>query len=86
MAITHDKILVGNVFPTSLIRRSCTVEVRSMQDLIAALEGRELVSFWGHTNTLGAVKAKFGIDLTPKAERPAVSLTEIRRASCRERV
>lgn len=75
MAITHDKILVGNIFPTSLIRRSCTVEVKTMQDLISALEGRQLVSFWGHQNTLEAVKAKFGLDLTPRTARPAVSLT-----------
>ena len=75
MGITRDKILVGNIFPTSLIRRSCMVEVKTMQDLINALEGRQLVSFWGHTNTLGAVKAKFGLDLTPRTERPAVSLT-----------
>ena len=45
MGITRDKILVGNIFPTSLIRRSCTVEVKTMQDLISALEGRQLASF-----------------------------------------
>ena len=74
MGITHDKVLVGNIFPTSLIRRSCKVEVKTMQDLISALEGRQLVSFWGHANTLAAVQARFGLDLRPVTERPAVTL------------
>lgn len=76
MGITHSKILVGNIFPTSLIRRSCTVEVKTMQALKDALEGREIVSFWGHANTLAAVQSRFGLDLRPATERPAVTLDD----------
>ena len=73
------KILVGNTFPTTLIRRKAVIQPISIESLAAhcqavARKGR-LKSFWGHANTLKVVSEKVGADLTPKTERPAIGLT-----------
>lgn len=68
-------ILIGNTFPLTLARRKFTVEPVSMETLQEAVKGKEIVSFWGHANTLTAASAVSGIDLTPAVERPVLSLS-----------
>ena len=68
------KILIGNSFSLTLIRRS---EVRivecSLGELQAAVRaGAEVYSFWGHANTLAAAERVVGFSLRPKTERPAL--------------
>ena len=72
-----NRILVGNTVPTSLIRREVRIGPVEMEQLRTALmhAGDEVYSFWGHRNTLQAAKELLDYDLTPKTERPAISLT-----------
>ena len=69
-------LLIGNSFPLSLVRRKVVIEVLSRDALLEVMGGKKLASFWGHANTLKAVNAWLGIDLTPKTERPALCLSE----------
>lgn len=75
MKSAANKILVGNSFPLSLIRRRVTIEPRGIADLLRRLRGKDIVSFWGHRNTLAAINGQLGVDLTPAVERPALSLS-----------
>ena len=69
------KLLVGNIFPTSLIRRSVRIDPVTESDATHYLDIADSVhSFWGHTNTLNTVNKKFGFDFSPKTDRPAVTL------------
>ena len=69
------KLLIGNSFPLTLIRRSVNISPRPLSDLMEALGNADGVdSFWGHENTLSAVNGLLGIDLTPRESRPALSL------------
>lgn len=68
------KILVGNVFPTALIRARVEIAPSTMEDFHKDVEGNEVASFWGHANTLGVANAFAGVDLTPETERPAIRL------------
>jgi len=71
-------VLVGNTFPSTLIRVPVVVIPRTVENLKVALEGDdvEVHSFWGHQNTLAAASSIAGVDLTPKSERPALTLNE----------
>ena len=69
------KILIGNSFPLSLVRRNVLIRPCQIEDLLKLLPGREIVSFWGHRNTLPAVSRRLGFDLTPAVERPALTLS-----------
>ena len=71
----NRKILVGNSFPLSLIRRGVVITPCEIDELRRLLPGNEIVSYWGHRNTLAAVNDCLGIDLTPTVERPALSLS-----------
>lgn len=66
--------LIGNTFPLSLIRRRVVIEMSTRDVLLSELKDHRVKSFWGHGNTLGAVNAWLGIDVTPETERPALSL------------
>ena len=68
-------ILIGNSFPLSLIRRSVHIVPVGRDELLAAIKGRQIASFWGHANTLAAANGWLGVDVTPKTERPALSLS-----------
>jgi len=68
------KLLVGNIFPTSLVRRPVRIDPISLYQAEHYMETSEIYSFWGHANTLNTVNKKFGFDLTPKTDRPAVTL------------
>ena len=70
------KILIGNTWPTTLIRRSVRIDVISIGVLKEHIRwADEVYSFWGHQNTIAVANKLLGIDVTPKKERPAISLT-----------
>ena len=71
-----DAVLIGNSFPLSLIRRAVKIEPCPLSELTTLLVNAKIVSFWGHSNTLAAVNALLGYDLTPKEQRPVVRLSE----------
>ena len=71
-----DAILVGNSFPMSLIRREVCIRPVELEALRKRLERGNVYSFWGHRNTLAAASAIVGVDLTPRAERPAIQLSK----------
>jgi hypothetical protein len=71
-----DSILIGNAFPLSLIRRPVRIEPVSVDELRAAASNTEIVSFWGHANTLAAAEAFSGLPLFPAVERPVIQLQE----------
>ena len=53
-----QKILVGNIYPTSLVRRPTLMVPCSVEEFRAAVaESAGVVSFWGHTNTIAAAQA-----------------------------
>jgi len=66
------EVLVGNVFPLSLVRRKLVIEPVSIDIFRAALRGKTVRSFWGHASTLAAVNRFLGTDLTPATARPAL--------------
>ena len=69
------KILVGNIYPTSLVRRPTLMVPCSVEEFRAAVaESAGVVSFWGHTNTIAAAQAVLGVDVRPAVERPALTL------------
>ena len=68
-------ILIGNTYPTALIRRRVVVTPISLKEAKRLLKDG-FKSFWGHSNTIQVANKQLGIDVTPKTERPALSLTE----------
>lgn len=72
----NKAILISNSFPLSLIRRAVKIEPCGLDELTALLSDAKIVSFWGHSNTLAAVNALLGYDLTPKEQRPVLRLSE----------
>lgn len=68
-------VLIGNTFPLTLMRRSLTVEVVPLEEFRRAVAGKRIVSFWGHPNTLHAASTAAGFDLTPREERPVLTLS-----------
>lgn len=69
-------ILIGNGFPTSLIRRQVTITPYCIFVLRDQLKDAEIYSFWGHRNTLHAVNSILGVNLTPTEERPSIDLND----------
>ena len=73
---TKVKVLVGNSFPFSLVRCArLTAERKSLAELQALLADAEVASFWGHANTRSAAEAILGASLSPRSERPALTLS-----------
>jgi len=71
-----EKILLGDSWPMTLIRRPVQIEPISIDNLRSWLAlGGDFYSFWGHQNTIAAANRLLGVDVTPKTERPAVELT-----------
>lgn len=69
-------MFIGNTFPLTLVRRPVKIEPISeiyAKNLIK--HERELISFWGHENTINIASRYAGVDLTPEKPRPALSLT-----------
>ena len=73
--MNKEKILVGNSFPLSLIRRDVKIEMYDIGEFCQKAQFAEIISFWGHRNTLTAVKNALGIDLTPPGDRPVLTLS-----------
>jgi len=71
---TMKKILIGNAFPLTLIRRKVRIEPVDINDFRKTLENAEIFSFWGHANTLPAASVFLGVDLTPQVERAILKL------------
>lgn len=69
------KILIGNSFPLSLIRRKVVITPCTLDELQKKLENAQIVSFWGHRNTLNVINQLLGKDLTPETERPVLTLS-----------
>ena len=77
---TDKKVLIGNSFPFSLVRcERMVVESVPLAALQTALANAEVVSFWGHENTRAAAERVLGVSLTPRTERPAVTLSPAKR-------
>ena len=74
MNAISGKLLVGNSFPFSLLRRDVDVRVLSQEEARTLLASRDHVSFWGHANTLSSAETAMGCGLKPATERPALTL------------
>lgn len=72
------KILIGNSFPLSLIRKN-KVEIQEVPliNFKRCLKDAEIFSFWGHRNTLKVAEQILGVSLEPRTERPAIELNEL---------
>ena len=70
-----SKVLLGNTFPLTLVRRGTFIEPVSLETAKTLLEVG-FASFWGHANTAAVAKAQLGFDVAPKTERPALKLNE----------
>lgn len=72
------KILIGNSFPLSLIRKN-KVEIQEVPliNFKRCLNDAEIFSFWGHRNTLKVAEQILGVSLEPRTERPAIELNEL---------
>jgi hypothetical protein len=66
--------LIGNAFPMTLVRRAVAITPIDVGDLRDSLTDAKIVSFWGHDNSLVAASKFVGRDLTPKTNRPVVTL------------
>ncbi len=71
-----SSFIFGSTFPLSLIRRRVQIEPRPIDRLRLRLHESQWESFWGHANTIAAANRLLGIDITPKTERPALSLSK----------
>lgn len=71
-----SKILTGNTFPFALVKRDCKIRMMKKEQLDMLLSRNKIASFWGHSNTIDVVKEEFNIDVSPKKERPQLSLSE----------
>ena len=58
-----NKILLGNSFPMGLVKRPARLTPLGKEDLLALLKGREVVSFWGHQNTVSLVSDYLGREI-----------------------
>jgi hypothetical protein len=57
-------LLLGNTFPTALIRRRVIIEPHPVADLASRLQQEPHLSFWGHENTRALASAILGVDIT----------------------
>ena len=70
-----ESMLIGKTFPLTFLRRRLTVDVVPLTELLRAVKGKRIASFWGHANTLRAASAAVGVDLTPATDRPVLTLS-----------
>ena len=75
MAPKMTKVILGNTFPLTLVRRQVSIKPISLAEAKALLEDG-FVSFWGHSNTAAVAKAQLGFEVSPETERPALVLDE----------
>lgn len=67
-------VLIGNTFSLSLIRSTVRIRPVGLETLRDELATRPVRSFWGHPNTFHVANALLGVDVTPRTERPALTL------------
>ena len=79
-----NRILIGNSFPLSLIRRKVTIIPCTLDDFKSKAKDAEIISYWGHCNTLTAVNDVLGYDLTPLENRPVLSLSPDKRVQYKD--
>ena len=48
---------------------------KELVEIRKKLENAQIVSFWGHCNTLNVINQLLGKDLTPATERPVLTLS-----------
>lgn len=70
-----QKALIGNSFPWSLVRREITAVPLTVAEFRQEIAEIQLVSFWGHPETLADVSGLCGRDVTPQQKRLALSLS-----------
>lgn len=70
------RILIGNAFPMTLVRRVVSIAPVAIRDFRGLLADAEIVSFWGHDNSLIAASDFAGRDLRPETNRPVVTLND----------
>lgn len=71
------KILIGNTFPLTLIRKKTVIiKEENLEKLRELLSKAEVYSFWGHENTRKAAEQFIGVSLQTKEFRPTISLNK----------
>ena len=75
MKFSEHAILLGSTFPLMLIRRRVVIEPVAVDTLRRQLVMRQVVSFWGHANTVAVANALLGIEVAPETVRPALTTT-----------
>lgn len=69
------KVLIGNSFPISLVRKGVvTMECRPVEELRQLAQSSAVVSYWGHENTQRIAEDLLGVSLKPSVPRPALRL------------
>ena len=74
--MNNKKILIGNTFSLSLVRRTVKIQKISLSELRDKLSNAEIHSFWGHANTMQSASEYFGIDISQFGERKALRLSK----------
>lgn len=75
MGKEEQKILIGNAFPLSLIRRHRVVVEEIPVEMVRRLAATcGVVSFWGHENSRAAAETVLGASLRTETVRPVLSL------------
>ncbi|MBI4664155.1 MAG: hypothetical protein HY735_35615 [Verrucomicrobia bacterium] len=72
--MSTTRTLIGNSFPLSLVRRRVVITPESVEKLRTRLNAAPPASFWGHASTLPHANRLLEVDLTPRTERPALTL------------
>ncbi len=75
MTNKQTKILIGNSYPFSLIRRRVIVEPMRVDQVCSEIAGAEVHSFWGHAATRTAAESLLGVSLATTKERPEIILS-----------
>ncbi len=70
------KILIGNAFPLTLIRRKVVIDKANLSELQSLASHSEIYSFWGHENTLKSAIKVLGFDISPLFGRIPVELND----------
>lgn len=70
------KLLIGSTFPLTLIRQNLNIKSVEIPCLLEAAKGCDIISFWGHNNTLEIAEKMLGFSVKPATERPCLLLTE----------
>lgn len=70
-----EKVLIGNSFPLSLVRKgTVTMTCRPVEELRRLAQASVVTSYWGHENTRRIAEGLLGVSLKPRTARPALCL------------